>query len=230
MGAPDRHPEGVARLAAVQLHHLPRVLGRHGAFRRSKRADASSPGNLLNGVPDLPLAHRSSAQLSQPLQNVYAEIGTTFAYNVVTFPTVCAHMLGQLLKYFGEDRIVFGSDSRLVRLAAVADRGALALPDSRGRCAAATAIPSSRQRPSARSSGSIPRGSTSCRRRAQSRPTARASTSRCPANYENRIPVPLKSLLEYPGLPQDKLAMARREYLAAGAMPSHTRYGWVHMG
>ncbi len=32
-GQPDRHPEGVARLAAVHLHHLPRVLGRHGAVR-----------------------------------------------------------------------------------------------------------------------------------------------------------------------------------------------------
>ena len=50
-----------------------------------------------------------------------------------------------------------------------------------------------------------------------------------PRDYENRIPVPLKTLLEYPGLPQDKLALARREYLQAGAMPSHTRYGWVHV-
>ena len=42
--------------------------------------------------------------------------------------------------------------------------------------------------------------------------------------------MPLKSLLEYPGLPADKLALARREYLQAGATPSHTRYGWVHAG
>ena len=39
------------------------------------------------------------------------EIGTTFASSVVTFPTVTAHILGQLLKYLGEDRIIFGSDS-----------------------------------------------------------------------------------------------------------------------
>jgi len=51
-----------------------------------------------------------------------------------------------------------------------------------------------------------------------------------PRDYENRISVPLKTLLEYPGLAQDKLALARREYLAAGARPSHTRYGWVHTG
>ncbi len=51
-----------------------------------------------------------------------------------------------------------------------------------------------------------------------------------PRDHENRISVPLKTLLEYPGLPQDKLALARREYLQAGATPSHTRYGWAHTG
>ena len=30
---------------------------------------------------------------------------------MITFPTVCAHILGQLLKFMGEDRIVFGSDA-----------------------------------------------------------------------------------------------------------------------
>ena len=29
----------------------------------------------------------------------------------MTFPTIAAHILGQLLKFMGEDRIVFGSDS-----------------------------------------------------------------------------------------------------------------------
>jgi len=45
------------------------------------------------------------------LSNVYAELGTTFASMVVTFPTVLAHLLGQLLYYMGADHIVFGSDS-----------------------------------------------------------------------------------------------------------------------
>ena len=30
---------------------------------------------------------------------------------IVTFPTVWAHLIGQLLYYTGEDNIVFGSDS-----------------------------------------------------------------------------------------------------------------------
>src|SRR5205814_2279509 len=67
-------------------------------------------GKLRNGVPDLRWL-TEFAQASAPLKNVYAEIGTTFASCVVTFPSVCAHMLGQLMKYLGPERIVFGSDA-----------------------------------------------------------------------------------------------------------------------
>ena len=67
-------------------------------------------GRLLNGVPDVQWITRMAQQCAQ-LPNVYAELGTTFAATVTTFPTVCAHILGQLLKYWGPDRIVFGSDS-----------------------------------------------------------------------------------------------------------------------
>lgn len=45
------------------------------------------------------------------LRNLYAELGTTMASMIVTFPTVFAHTIGQLLYYMGEDHIVFGSDS-----------------------------------------------------------------------------------------------------------------------
>ncbi len=45
------------------------------------------------------------------LHNLYAELGTTMASMIVTFPTVFAHTIGQLLYYMGEDNIVFGSDS-----------------------------------------------------------------------------------------------------------------------
>jgi predicted TIM-barrel fold metal-dependent hydrolase len=45
------------------------------------------------------------------LPNLYAELGSTMASMIVTFPTVFAHTIGQLLYYMGEDHIVFGSDS-----------------------------------------------------------------------------------------------------------------------
>jgi hypothetical protein len=52
-----------------------------------------------------------SASSNRRLRNIYAELGTTMASMIVTFPTVWAHMIGQLLYYMGEDNIVFGSDS-----------------------------------------------------------------------------------------------------------------------
>jgi predicted TIM-barrel fold metal-dependent hydrolase len=53
----------------------------------------------------------TSPSSSQRLRNVYAELGTTMASMIVTFPTVWAHLIGQLMYYMGSDHIVFGSDS-----------------------------------------------------------------------------------------------------------------------
>ena len=53
----------------------------------------------------------TSPSSTRRLPNVYAELGTTMASMIVTFPTVWAHLIGQLLHYMGEDNIVFGSDS-----------------------------------------------------------------------------------------------------------------------
>jgi predicted TIM-barrel fold metal-dependent hydrolase len=52
-----------------------------------------------------------SPSSTRRLPNVYAELGTTMASMIVTFPTVWAHLIGQLLYYVGENNIVFGSDS-----------------------------------------------------------------------------------------------------------------------
>ncbi|TMH73955.1 MAG: hypothetical protein E6H52_14555 [Betaproteobacteria bacterium] len=52
-----------------------------------------------------------SPSSTRRLPNVYAELGTTMASMIVTFPTVWAHLIGQLLYYMGENNIVFGSDS-----------------------------------------------------------------------------------------------------------------------
>jgi predicted TIM-barrel fold metal-dependent hydrolase len=66
--------------------------------------------NLSDGVPDI-LWSTEFAFISRPFKNVYAEIGSTFASCVITFPTVMAHLFGQWMKYMGEDHILFGSDS-----------------------------------------------------------------------------------------------------------------------
>jgi predicted TIM-barrel fold metal-dependent hydrolase len=43
-------------------------------------------------------------------QNVYAELGSTWWYLMRT-PTQAAHVLGKLLKFVGEDRVIWGTDS-----------------------------------------------------------------------------------------------------------------------
>src|SRR5215471_13621812 len=53
----------------------------------------------------------ASPSSTRPLPNIYAELGTTMASMIVTFPTVWAHLIGQLLYYMGPNNIVFGSDS-----------------------------------------------------------------------------------------------------------------------
>ena len=69
-------------------------------------------GRLRDGVPDIKDT-TEFAQLCSPYPNVYAELGNIFASSVVTFPTVCAHLMGILFKYFGADRILWGTDSTL---------------------------------------------------------------------------------------------------------------------
>jgi hypothetical protein len=180
-------------------------------------------GVLRNGVPDITWTTQF-AQTCGHIRNVYAEIGSTFGGIVITFPTVCAHILGQLLKYFGENKIVFGSDcvyygSPQWQIEAM---WRFEIPDSM------------------RHKYGYPELTKSAKRKILGLNSARlyklpreADISRhgvyrpIPRDYDTRVPMKLKTLLEFPGLAGDALARARSDYLAGGAEPSHTRYGWV---
>ena len=51
-------------------------------------------------------------QLKQPKRtNIYMELGSTFGQLVITEPIICAHLLGQILTAFGEDHVIWGTDS-----------------------------------------------------------------------------------------------------------------------
>jgi hypothetical protein len=43
--------------------------------------------------------------------NVYMELGATFGMTAISFPLLCAHMLGMMLASFGEDHVIWGTDS-----------------------------------------------------------------------------------------------------------------------
>ena len=45
------------------------------------------------------------------INNIYMELGSTFAQLVTTNPTACAHLLGQLVATFGADHVLWGTDS-----------------------------------------------------------------------------------------------------------------------
>ncbi|HZS12220.1 MAG TPA: amidohydrolase family protein, partial [Nitrospirales bacterium] len=45
------------------------------------------------------------------IRNVHMEIGSSFAQLVLAQPEICAHFLGQLLKTFGPERVLWGTDS-----------------------------------------------------------------------------------------------------------------------
>lgn len=45
------------------------------------------------------------------MANVYMELGSTFGMMAVTNPRLCAHVLGMILDAFGEDRVLWGTDS-----------------------------------------------------------------------------------------------------------------------
>lgn len=179
-------------------------------------------GRLRDGVPDISWT-TEYAQLVAPYPNCYAEIGTTWASSIVTFPTVAAHILGQLMKYLGPDRILFGSDSvwygspqwqidalwRFQIPEAMRERyGYPALTDEDKRKILGLN--------SARLYGIT---ATAASDVAAYRPV--------PQNFESRISDELKTLLEFPGYTADNMARFRRNYVAAGAAPEHLRYGWI---
>lgn len=45
------------------------------------------------------------------INNIYMEMGSTFAQLVSLHPELCAHLLGQILQAFGEDHVLWGTDS-----------------------------------------------------------------------------------------------------------------------
>ena len=50
-------------------------------------------------------------QQESGLQNIYMELGSTFAQLVTAHPAVCAHLIGQIIQAFGVDHVLWGTDS-----------------------------------------------------------------------------------------------------------------------
>jgi len=160
------------------------------------------------------------AQLVQGLPNCYAEIGTTWASSVVTFPTVAAHILGQLMKFIGEDRIVFGSDSVWY-----------GSPQWQIEALWRFQVPEAM-----REKYGYPALTESAKRKILGLTSAKlygiraldmGSYKPVPKDYESRMSKELKTLLEFDKLTADNMSRMKETYAALGIEPDHTRYGWM---
>ena len=189
------------------------------AFFLGESLQELKSGKMREGVPDITWT-TEYAVLVAPFKNTYAEIGTTWASSVVTFPTVAAHLMGQLMKFLGPDRIVFGSDSvwygspqwqidALWRFQIPADLrkkyGYPELTDDAKRKILGLN--------SAKLYGI--------------RQLANSIYKPVPKDYEKRMPKDLKTLMELPGYTADNMSKLKEKYAAIGPEPGHTRYGWI---
>jgi hypothetical protein len=179
-------------------------------------------GRLRDGVPDISWT-TEYAQLVAPYPNCYAEIGTTWASSIVTFPTVAAHIMGQLMKYVGPDRIVFGSDSVWYGSPQwqIDAFWRFQIPEEMRERYGYPEITFEDKRTilglnSARLYGITATG-------AQDMPGYRP----VPENFEDRISDELKTLMEFPAYQADNMQRFRSLYAEAGAQPEHLRYGWL---
>jgi hypothetical protein len=180
-------------------------------------------GKLREGVPDISWT-TEYALLVAPFKNVYAEIGTTWASSVVTFPTVAAHILGQLMKFMGPDRIVFGYDSVWYGSPQwqIDAFWRFQIPEELRNKYGYPELTEAAKRKilglnSARLYGVKGVESGSLEKRFKP----------VPGDYEKRMSPELKTLMEIPGFTADNMSKFKEKYVAMGAEPSHKRYGWV---
>ncbi len=80
----------------------------HGGFEGGVVEGPYDPGNP-RGVDRLIKSHQD-AGLARNRGNLYAETGSLWRY-FMTRPDEAAHVIGKLLLYFGEERILWGTDS-----------------------------------------------------------------------------------------------------------------------
>jgi hypothetical protein len=182
---------------------------------------------MREGVPDIAWT-TEYAVLCRDLPNTYAEIGTTWAASIVTFPTLAAHLLGQLLKFMGPDRVVFGSDSvwwgsPQWQIEAL---WRFQIPEEMQKKYGYPALTEEIKRKilglnSARLYGIRPARNLD----AQYKPV--------PRDYPRRMTPQFKQLMEVDkpvavGRPvADNLDVMRERYARAGGGPDHLRYGWI---
>jgi len=174
---------------------------------------------LQDGDPKIEWTTRF-AQLSRNLHNVYAEVGSTFASTIITFPTVWAHIIGQLMKYMGSRRICFGSDSLWY--------GA---PQWQYEAFWRFQMPEALQQkwgyPEITDADKENILGLNSARLYHVSETKTNKYKKIPKRFEKEIPDDLKALLEFPGFASDNISKMKARYVEQGRVPDHRRHGWI---
>ena len=134
------------------------------------------------------------------MTNVYTELGSVFGHTAITHPEICGHLMGQILKAFGSDRVIWGTDSIW-----------WGSPQWQIEAFRRFEIPEELQEKHGypaltRQDKELILGLNSARM------------------YGIDVPAALDAI------PGDRLSRMRAAYLESGPAPSNTQYGWVHEG
>lgn len=188
--------------------------------------DAIKNGKMRNGVPDIEWTTQM-AQDCAHLPNVYAELGSTFGATVTAWPTVCAHLIGQILKYWGPTRLLFGTDSVWYGSPQwqIEALWRFQIPED---MAAKYGYPMLTENIKQQILG------LNAARIFKLKPTPRLYKA-VPANFKTMIPDDLKRrLADEPGyrgyselFRDDNLSKLKSDYAEAGGLRENIRYGWV---
>ncbi len=194
------------------------------AFFMGESLQELKAGKMREGVPDISWT-TEYAILVAPFKNTYAEIGTTWASSVVTFPTVAAHIMGQLMKFLGPDRIVFGSDSVWYGSPQwqIDALWRFQIPEELRKKYGYPELTDDAKRKILGLNSAKLHGikEVSARDLAKYKPV--------PKDYERRMSKELKTIMEFPGFTADNMSKVREKYAASGAERSNARYGWIRV-
>jgi hypothetical protein len=135
------------------------------------------------------------------VNNVYGEIGTSFANSAVANPRFAAAFLGTLIRGLGPDRVVFGSDSLWY-----------GSPQWQIEALRRLEIPADMQK----KYGFAPLGPAD----------GMVKSAMLAGNSARLYNVQLKTASS--AITTDKIAAIKAEYIAMGGTRSNTRYGYVH--
>jgi hypothetical protein len=105
LGSPFATPDDVG--PAASRHPDVNFVAYHSGFETSTPEVAYTPATRSLGSNRL-LWSMERAGI-RPNENVYAEIGSSWWY-VMRYPNEAAHFLGKLLRYVGEDNVLWGTD------------------------------------------------------------------------------------------------------------------------